>query len=271
MTELFFSLPAIFLYLITWVLVFRFVQATITNSNNKVASKRTYFLVWLTALALHALSLHLPLYLGDPLTLNFFSLASYVMWFLTLILFIITLRRRVESLAIIILPFTIISIIPTLFAGPDAQTAINLKSGLGAHILSSLLAYSMLMLASFQAVLLAYQNKLLHRHQTKGFILTLPSLEDMEHLLFRFIEIGLILLSVGLIIGFYYLENLFGSHVAHKTILSVIAWFIFTALLLGRWKYGWRGKTAVRWTLSGFAMLMLAFFGTRFIQEFVIT
>ena len=57
---------------------------------------------------------------------------------------------------------------------------------------------------------------------------------------------------------------------AHKTILSILSWFIFSALLIGRWKYGWRGKTAVRWTISGFAVLALAFFGSKFIQEFVI-
>jgi len=92
----------------------------------------------------------------------------------------------------------------------------------------------------------------------------------MEHLLFRFIKIGIILLSFGLFTGFYFLENLFGSGIAHKTILSIIAWVIFTILLFGRWKFGWRGKIAVRWTLGGFTALMLAFFGTKYVQEFML-
>jgi len=80
-----------------------------------------------------------------------------------------------------------------------------------------------------------------------------------------------ILLTLSLLSGFYYLDDMFAQHVAHKTILSIIAWIIFTALLIGRWRYGWRGKTAVRWTLSGFLVLMLAFFGTKFVQEFILT
>jgi ABC-type uncharacterized transport system permease subunit len=126
------------------------------------------------------------------------------------------------------------------------------------------------MLASFQAALLAAQNNHLHKRQNTRFIRTLPSLEDMEHFLFRLIAIGVILLSFSLLSGFYFLDNLFGSHVAHKTILSIISWVIFTSLLIGRWKYGWRGKTAVRWTLAGFIVLALAFFGTKFIQEYIL-
>ncbi|MEE9304517.1 MAG: cytochrome c biogenesis protein CcsA, partial [Thiotrichaceae bacterium] len=183
---------------------------------------------------------------------------------------ITTLSRKIESLAIIILPFTILSIVLLMTNVTGTEKLINMKSGLGLHVLVSLLAYSTLMLASFQSILLAAQNNHLHNRQNTKFIRTLPSLEDMEHFLFRLIAIGVILLSFSLLSGFYFLDNLFGSHVAHKTILSIISWIIFTALLWGRWKYGWRGKTAVRWTLVGFFVLALAFFGSKFIQEYIL-
>lgn len=269
MTANFLSILAILLYLTSWLLIVRCIKANITTTE-KTKFKGGYFFVWLAALALHIISLHFPLILGKPLILNFFSLGSYVMWFLNLILFVLTIGRRIESLAMFILPFTILSMILAMVVGSDSNQIINMKSGLGVHVLVSLLAYSVLMLASFQALLLASQNNKLHAHQTTRFTRNLPSLEDMEHLLFRLISIGVILLSIALITGFYYLENLFGSRVAHKTILSIIAWFIFSGLLLGRWKFGWRGRTATRWTLSGFIVLMLAFFGTKFVQEFIL-
>ena len=270
MTANLLSITAILLYLITWILISLRVKASIKNPEIDVKSAKIYFLSWLGALVLHILSLHFPLFLGEPLILSFFSLASYVMWFLNLILFVTTIRRKLESLAIFILPFTLLSILFTVIMGTDAHQIINMRSGLGVHILVSLLAYSVLMLASFQALLLASQSNQLHTHQTTGFIRTLPSLEDMEHLLFRFIWIGVVLLSIALLTGFYYLDNLFGSRVAHKTILSIVAWFIFSGLLFGRWKFGWRGKKAVHWTLAGFIVLMLAFFGTKFVQEFIL-
>ncbi len=266
----FLSLPAILFYFMTWILIIRCVYASIKNPGIKKKFSKLHTLTWLLALIFHIAALHFPLFTGKPLALSFVSLASYVMWFLSLILFITTLNRKIESLALPILPLTIFSIFIAMFLDSDAHNTINMRSGLGIHILSSLLAYSTLMLASFQALLLTMQNNHLHARKNTNFIRSLPSLENMEHLLFRFIKIGLILLSIGLLTGFYYLENLFGTGIAHKTILSIIAWIVFSVLLFGRWKYGWRGKTAVRWTLGGFFVLMLAFFGTKFVQEFVL-
>ena len=273
MNATFLSLSAILFYLLTWILIIRCVYASIKDPDIKKKFSKLHTLTWLLALISHIAGLHYPLFIGEPLILNFLSLASYVMWFLSLILFITTLNRKIESLAIPILPLTMLSIFFIMTIGLGAgskESNIDMKSGLGLHILSSLLAYSTLMLASFQALLLAVQNNYLHTRKNTNFIKSLPSLENMEHLLFRFIKIGIILLSFGLFTGFYFLENLFGSGIVHKTILSIIAWVIFTILLFGRWKFGWRGKIAVRWTLGGFTALMLAFFGTKYVQEFML-
>ena len=270
MNATFLSLPAILFYLLTWTLITRCVYASIKNPDLKKKFSKLHTLTWLLALIFHIAGLHYPLFIGEPLTLNFISLGSYVTWFLSLILFITTLNRKIESLAIPILPLTMLSIFFVITLDTETQSTINMKSGLGLHILSSLLAYSTLMLASFQALLLAVQNNHLHTRKNTNFIRSLPSLENMEHLLFRFIKIGLVLLTIGLLTGFYFLDNLFGSGIAHKTILSIIAWVVFSILLFGRWKYGWRGKVAVRWTLGGFIVLMLAFFGTKFVQEFLL-
>ncbi len=247
------------------------VRTDINNKENNFNFKKDklYFITWLIAILIHIIALHYPLILGKSLVVGFATLGSYVMWFISLILFITTLKRKIQTLAIIILPIAIISIIVSITLTTES-IAIDMKSGLGVHILTSLLAYSLLMLASFQALLLATQNNHLHNRQNTGFIRTLPSLEDMEHLLFRFISIGVIMLSLGLLTGFYFLDNLFSSHIIHKTILSIVSWVIFSALLLGRWKYGWRGKKAIRWTIVGFITLALAFFGTKFIQEFIL-
>ena len=56
----------------------------------------------------------------------------------------------------------------------------------------------------------------------------------------------------------------------HKTVFGVLSWIIFAALLGGRHVYGWRGRIAVRWTLTGFLMLVLAYFGSRFVLEVVL-
>jgi len=274
MTPNLLNLVAIAFYIITWVLITRGVQSDIKTLDTTTKPKKIYFLSWGLGLAAHLYSIILLLAHSGQLSFNFTSLGSYVMWFISVILFISTLSRKIQALAIIILPFTIISLIVLMLSQSNTIREIQLNSGLGIHVLVSLLAYSTLTLAAVQAILLAMQNNYLHKRLTNShqsnFFKTLPALEDMEYFLFHLISVGVILLSISLLSGFYYLDNLFGSSVAHKTILSIISWIIFSALLFGRWKYGWRGKTAVRWTISGFAILALAFFGSKFIQEFVI-
>jgi ABC-type uncharacterized transport system permease subunit len=88
--------------------------------------------------------------------------------------------------------------------------------------------------------------------------------------MFRLIGAGFVLLTLALLTGFIFVTNLFEQHLFHKTVLSLAAWVLFGILLIGRTRYGWRGRAAVRWALSGFAMLTLAYFGSKFVLETVL-
>jgi len=92
----------------------------------------------------------------------------------------------------------------------------------------------------------------------------------MESLLFQMLGTGLFFLTISLVSGFIFIEDLFAQHLAHKTVLSIIAWIIFSSLLIGRLRYGWRGRTAVRWTLTGFILLLLAYFGSKLVLELIL-
>ena len=78
------------------------------------------------------------------------------------------------------------------------------------------------------------------------------------------------MLTMAIVSGAMFVEDLFGQHLAHKTVLSVIAWVILGILLWGRWRFGWRGRVAIRWSLGGFFALMLAYFGSKFVLELVL-
>ena len=81
---------------------------------------------------------------------------------------------------------------------------------------------------------------------------------------------GIILLTLSIASGLIFLDNFFAQHLAHKTVLSLLAWIIFTTLLVGRYRFGWRGMRAVRWTLGGCGLLVLAYFGSKFVLEVVL-
>jgi ABC-type uncharacterized transport system permease subunit len=138
------------------------------------------------------------------------------------------------------------------------------------HIMVSVIAYSLITLGAFQAGLLAYQDRSIRQHHPGGFIRFLPPLHDMETLLFQFLGFGFICLSASLLTGFIYLEDIFSQQLVHKTVLSIVGWMILGILLFGRLKFGWRGMTAIRWTLAAFVFLMLAFFGSKLVLEFIL-
>ena len=136
-----------------------------------------------------------------------------------------------------------------------------------AHAAISILTYAVLSLAALQALILAYQEYRIRTKRPGGALRTLAALDTQERWLFRLVGVGFFLLSLSLASGFMFVQDMFAQHLAHKTVLSCIAWAIFGALLWGRWRHGWRGQTAVRWCVGGFAVLVLGYFGSRWILE----
>jgi ABC-type uncharacterized transport system permease subunit len=261
------ALLALILYFIGWLLLGFTLRARLAKTT--AINKSIYLAIWSFALILHAIILYYPIVLGYGISLSLLSAISHILWLTSLVLLITTWTRHIEALGIFILPLTALTLLLQQITPVDPTDSLHIKNGLGVHIFTSLLAYSMLMLAAIQAALFAEQNNHLHNHKPTGFIRTLPSLQDMESLLFRFITLGVFLLTIALFTGFLYLDDLFAQHVAHKTILSLLAWFIFSTLLVGHFTQGWRGRTAIRWTLAGFILLMIAFFGSKIVQHFL--
>ena len=134
----------------------------------------------------------------------------------------------------------------------------------------ALLAFSVLSIAAVFAILLAIQERALRHRQFGVWLRAMPPLTLTETLLFRLIAAGFVLLTLTLLSGILFVDNLFGQHLVHKTALSIVAWLVFGTLLWGRWRHGWRGSRAVNLTLTGMAILLLAFFGSKFVLEVIL-
>ncbi len=233
-------------------------------------SKNKLLLPGFVAILFHAFLLfQYTLYTPQGLDLSVFTMLSLVSWITSTFLLLVALRQPVECLGMIVFPFAAITLL--LRATSDHHHYISeLSRGLETHILLSIVSYSVLSIAAVQSLLLYIQDYHLHNKQPGGFISALPSLETMENLLFKMIGLGFILLTISLITGIPYLDDIHQQHLTHKIILSSIAWVIFAVLLWGRWKFGWRGQIAIRWTLGGFALLMLAYFGSNIVLQVIL-
>ncbi|MCG8428335.1 MAG: cytochrome c biogenesis protein CcsA [Chromatiales bacterium] len=225
----------------------------------------------MSGVVFHSIYLYLTMFTGDGVNLGFFSAASSISWIILVLLMLSSLSKPVENLGIPLFPLAIASIVLQTQYPSAHFLAIDTPWMLRIHVLISMLAYSLLTLASVQAVLLAIQDHHLRNRHPGGFIRALPPLQTMEQLLFEMIGLGFALLTIALISGFLFLEHMFAQHLVHKTILSLTAWVVFGTLLWGRFRYGWRGQKALTWTLVGFVVLMLAYFGSKFVLELVLT
>ena len=224
---------------------------------------------WGAAL-LHAMILSQTVFSAVGLNLGFFNALSFTGWLIGVLLLAAAMVRPVENLGIIVLPFCALTLILSLLFPSERIVADTGQWPLELHILIAVLAYSLLTLAAVQALLLAVQDHRLRHRQPGGFLRGIPPLTAMESLLFQMISAGFVLLSITLASGLFFLEDIFAQHLVHKTVLSFIAWGVFGVLLWGRWRFGWRGRTAIRWTLSGFTFLLLAYFGSKLVLELVL-
>lgn len=222
------------------------------------------------AVALHGISAFGTIYTPHGIDLGFYRVMSLVFWFVCLIGLLSNSRRPLETALALLFPLASLSIIMSLVLhGPDTSLP-TIHPGVFSHIILSILAYSVLSLCALQAVVLAVQERELKQRPTRGILNALPPLQTMEQMLFEMLWIGLVLLTLAIATGAIYIENLFAQHLVHKTVFSIIAWCIFASLLWGHRKLGWRGHTAVRWTLVGFAALFLAYFGSKLVLELIL-
>lgn len=224
------------------------------------------------ALLLHGAALSLQIFHADSLRLGIAESVSLFAWQSALTLWAFSLRERLELLGVALYPLVGLCALYGALASNAFGNQIPMSDWrLEVHIIISLLAAGFLTIACIQAIALAVLERVLrHRGGGIGLAGRLPPLQTMERLLFQMVSVGFFLLTLTLVSGLLFVHNLMAQHLAQKTVLSFCAWFIFGMLLWGRRRYGWRGHTATRWALAGYATLILAYFGSKLFIEQVL-
>jgi len=233
-------------------------------------SKLPVTLLSLMALLFHGLVLYQTVLVAGGLNLGFYHALSMMGWVVVLLVILIGLVRPIENLSLIFMPAIAVCVLLAIFFPHQRLLTDAANMGLQIHILFSITAYSLLAMAAVQALILAVQEYLLrHKHPVKVMRM-LPPLQVMEDSLIQLLAIGFFLLSLSLATGLMFVQDILAQHLAHKITLSIMAWIIFGLVLLGRWARGWRGQTLIRWTLGGFGLLALSYFGSKFVLELIL-
>lgn len=229
---------------------------------------RVWLLPAVAGVALHATTHILAWRHAGAPDMHFFAALSLVGLGMAALTAAVGGSGRMAALGVVVFPLAALALAGYHAYGHAAPRPLDWRLQL--HAWCALLAYATLAIAALLAVTLWLQERAMRRREFHHWLRALPPLVELESLLFRTIGAGFVLLTATLLTGVLFVEDLLAQHLIHKTVLSVLSWLAFGALLAGRRRYGWRGAVAVRWTLVAMALLVLAFFGSKFVLELVL-
>jgi len=225
------------------------------------------------ALVLHAMLLYRGFVTPEGLDLGIANALSLIVWLTVLIYWVAGLAfPGLASILGLMAPIALLAVLFQAFVPTHHFVTYGGTPIFTLHFVIAMLAYALFIVATVHAVLMLAEEKWLHRGVMPPFLRSLPPLLEMEALLFRILLAAFVLLTLTLVSGLFFSEQLFGKPLKlnHKTVFGVVSWLIFGGLLAGHYLRGWRGRTAVMWTLSGFTALMLAYVGSKVVLELVL-
>ena len=232
--------------------------------------KQVYLFFSVSALSLHGALLYQTILPINGIDLGFYNALSMVTWIGALISGVIALNKPINSLLIVTYPLAGIALAMQIMLHKSRLVGDSTSLGLQVHIILSTTAYSVLMLATLQSIVLYLQEYMLRKKRLANVLALFPAVQPMERLLVQLILVGFFLLSLSIASGIMFLYDIFGQHLVHKTVLSISAWLIYSVLLWGIWKNGWRSTTITKWALGGGIFLALGYFGSKLVLELIL-
>ena len=224
-------------------------------------------------LLLHGYLLYNTLWIAGALNLGLVNALSLILWLTILVYWLAHFFYPIASLKALVLPLGAMGVLlPLIFPATEKVVVQPTSWAFDAHVLAAMLAYSLFTIAALHAGLMSLVENSLHKAKFPVLLRNLPPLLTMETLLFRIITAGFVLLTLTLVSGSIFSEQIFGKawQFNHKILFGFISWMVFGVLLVGHHFYGWRGRKAVNWTMSGFGFLMLAYIGSKFVLEVIL-
>jgi ABC-type uncharacterized transport system permease subunit len=223
-------------------------------------------------LLLHGWLLYQSLFTPAGVNLGVGEAVSAIAWLTVLIYWLGSFRYNLAGLQTLVLPGAAVLLLLPVFLPETHPLPHTEFAAFRSHLMISMLAYALFTIAALHALLMAVAERSLHHRSMSQIMQNLPPLLTMEQLLFRIIAAGFVLLTLTILSGIMFSEELFGKPLQfnHKTVFAIVSWGIYAILLGGRQIYGWRGRIAIRWTLAGFAALILAYLGSKFVLEVIL-
>lgn len=259
-----FSVIAIVLYVLATLLAAR------RLFNHEGPNRRLTVTLGMFAAMAHLLSLAILVSSGDGQNMGVMIVASMASWVVVMFMNTAAMRLPVLQLLPLVHGFAALVVLTAWLVPVKWMLHLRTEPEVVVHITLSLIAYAVLVVAALYALELAFISRQLKHRRLSTLPAFLPPLMTVERQLFQLMLVGLIVLSLALLSGFVFLEDMFAKKQMHKTTLSLVAWCVYATAVFAHYRHGWRGKGAVWASLVGAALLTVAYFGSRFVQEVIL-
>ena len=224
----------------------------------------------IVAIAIHGDALFASLTHGGSINVSLLSSVSLIGLQLAVIGVLAAMDTELRGVSAGLILLAAPTALATLSGAVDDTGGGGLSWQLQTHVFTAMFAYGLLATGAIIAVYALVQDRRLRAARLSPLNQLFAPLETTERVLHGVTTAGILLLAMSVMLGITFVEDLFGQHLVHKTVLSILALLVFGVLLVGRYASGWRGRRAVYLYLGGFLLLCLAYFGTRVILEVVL-
>lgn len=224
----------------------------------------------LAALALHGYCLYHLIFNGAAQNLSMLNVASAIGFITSIAMTLSMSKARLWFLMPIVYSFAILTLLAAHFVPNTFMTHLQDRPMLLLHIILALFAYTVLLIAALYSIQTAWIDNALKRKKQFSIDPNMPPLMLIERQLFNIILIGNLLLTVTLLSGYFFIEEIYPEGKTHKAVLSFLAWGVFSILLWGHYHKGWRGKKVTWLSILGVLLLTLGYFGSRFVNEVIL-
>jgi ABC-type uncharacterized transport system permease subunit len=225
------------------------------------------------ALVLHGMLLYRRVVIPDGLDLSVANAVSMLVWLTVAIYWLAALAfPGLAAILGLVAPIALVAVLLQAIIHTSHVVTYGGDPLFTLHFAIAMLGYSLFIVATVHALVMLAEEKWLHRGVLPPFLKALPPLLEMEALLFRILLAAFVMLTLTVVSGVFFSEQLFGKPLTftHKVVFAIISWLIFGGLLVGHYAWGWRGRKAVNWTLAGFTTLLLAYVGSKVVFELIL-
>ncbi len=207
---------------------------------------------------------------AGELNLGFYRVASLIGLAMSSIAVIMLIRRPLHTLTIVVFPLSAMAVLISTFAPATGRPLSGLSEGLLWHVSASLTAFAVLSLSMVQGAMALFQSRLLRQHKTRGMVRWLPALDLSESMFYELLHAGFALLTLAMVAGGLFVDNMFSQQIAHKTVLTALSWLVYAVIVVVHWRSGWRMARAVNTAALGYGLLFLGFFGSKLVLELLL-